>query len=162
METIAEFLAELHKLATHCQFGEQLNEALGDCLVCGLRTSAIQKRLLSEADLDLPRALRISQCRGGGHQCTEVTGPRSREGRRSLHPPKALFLLSYRTTPHSTTGVSPCELLLDHKLRTGQDLLLPDTCRKVTEKQLSQKVAHDSHSSARGLLVGQRVMVRNM
>ena len=60
-ETIAEFLAELRKLATHCQFGEQLNEALRDRLVCGLRNSAIQKRLLSEADLDLPKALRISQ-----------------------------------------------------------------------------------------------------
>ena len=60
-EIIAEFLAELCKLGTHCQFGEQLNEVLCDCFVCALCNSAIHKRLLSEADLDLPKALHIAQ-----------------------------------------------------------------------------------------------------
>ena len=72
------------------------------------------------------------------------------------------FLLSYRTTPHSTTGVSPCELFLGRRLRTLLDLLLLDTRRKVTEKQLSQKIAHDRHASPRGLSVVQHVMARNM
>ena len=61
MESIAEFLAELRRLATHCQFGAQLNEALRDRLVCGLRNPAIQKRLLAEADLDLAKALKLAQ-----------------------------------------------------------------------------------------------------
>ena len=58
-ETTAEFMAELPKLpklTMHCQFGEQLNEALCDHLVWDLRNSAIQKRLLMEADLDLPKS----------------------------------------------------------------------------------------------------------
>ena len=29
----------------------------------------------------------------------------------------ARFLFSYRTTPHTTTGVSPAELLMNRKLR---------------------------------------------
>ena len=57
------------------------------------------------------------------------------------------FLLSYRITPHSTTGVSPCELFVGHRLRMRLDLLLPDTRRKVTEKQLSQMIAHNRHAS---------------
>ena len=35
--------------------------ALRDQLVCGLRNKAIQKRLLTEADLDLKQALEISK-----------------------------------------------------------------------------------------------------
>ena len=36
-ESIAEFDAALRKLATHCEFGETLEEALRDRFVCGLR-----------------------------------------------------------------------------------------------------------------------------
>ena len=50
-ETIAEFDAALRKLATHCKFGETLEDTLRDRLVCGLRHEAIQRRLLSEKDL---------------------------------------------------------------------------------------------------------------
>ena len=38
----------------------------------------------------------------------------------------ASFLLSYRTTPHSTTGVPPCELFMGRHLRTRWDLLKPN------------------------------------
>ena len=44
-----------------CEFGEYLNDALRDCLVCGLRNTGIQKRLLSEANLTLPKAGEITQ-----------------------------------------------------------------------------------------------------
>ena len=33
------------------------------------------------------------------------------------------FLLSYRNTPHSTTGISPAEALLGHRLRWPMDLI---------------------------------------
>ena len=48
-KTIAEYIAELWRLATNCEFGEYLNDALRDRLVCGLRNMGIQKWLLSEA-----------------------------------------------------------------------------------------------------------------
>jgi len=35
----------------------------------------------------------------------------------------AQFLFSYRTTPQSTTGVSPAELLMERKLRSAFDLI---------------------------------------
>ena len=36
------------------------------------------------------------------------------------------FLLTYRTTPHSTTGQTPAELFLKRSLRTRLDILHPD------------------------------------
>ena len=60
-ESVAEYVAELRRLATHCQFGEYLDEALRDRLVCGMRNAATQKRLLSEPDLTLKKAIELSQ-----------------------------------------------------------------------------------------------------
>ena len=58
-ESVAEYVVELRRLATHCQFGEYLDEALRDRLVCGMRNTATQKRLLSEPELSLKR---LSNC----------------------------------------------------------------------------------------------------
>ena len=60
-ETISDYIAELRKLALHCEFGDYLDQALRDRLVCGLLSDSIQKRLLAEADLTLTRALSLSQ-----------------------------------------------------------------------------------------------------
>ena len=38
-ESITNFVVQLRKLATHCEFGDHLNEALRDRFVCGLRSS---------------------------------------------------------------------------------------------------------------------------
>ena len=53
-------MAELRKLTIHCQFRGYLDEALRDRLVCGLRNEAIQRKLLTEADLTVARALELS------------------------------------------------------------------------------------------------------
>ena len=60
-ETIAEYEAELRRLATHCQFEAHLSQALRDRLVCGLRNEATQKHLLSKSDLTLQQAVEIAQ-----------------------------------------------------------------------------------------------------
>ena len=60
-ENIATYLASLKQLAETCDYKAFLDEALRDQLVCGLRSEAIQKRLLTEAELDLKRTLEISQ-----------------------------------------------------------------------------------------------------
>lgn len=71
------------------------------------------------------------------------------------------FLLTYRTTPHSTTGTPPCELLMGRHLRTRWDLLQPDLGRHVRTKQWKQKEQHDQHVRMRVFPVGQSVMARN-
>ena len=60
-ESIADYVAQLRHLSAHCEFGEYLNDALRDRLVCGMRSESAQKRLLSESDLTFKRALELSQ-----------------------------------------------------------------------------------------------------
>jgi hypothetical protein len=59
-ESVNEYVFELKKLSSFCEFGEFLKEALRDTLVCGLKSEAIQKKLLSERDLDFDGAVRIA------------------------------------------------------------------------------------------------------
>nr|XP_055076811.1 uncharacterized protein K02A2.6-like [Misgurnus anguillicaudatus] len=59
-ESIAAYVAALKKLSEHCQFGDGLNDALRDRLVCGISQESTQKRLLTEADLTFKRAVEIA------------------------------------------------------------------------------------------------------
>ena len=59
-ESIGEYLAELRRLSTHCSFGDYLEQALRDRIVCGIRSENIQKRLLAEAELTLKRVVEIA------------------------------------------------------------------------------------------------------
>ncbi|KAK2557960.1 hypothetical protein P5673_019522 [Acropora cervicornis] len=47
-EAVSTFAAKLKHLASTCNFGTHLSEALRDRLVCGLRNKEIQKKLLTE------------------------------------------------------------------------------------------------------------------
>ena len=51
---------ELRRLATHCNFGSKLEEALRDRLVCGLKASMEGARCLSISDLTLQKALEVA------------------------------------------------------------------------------------------------------
>ena len=75
-ESVAMYVAELRRLATHCAFEAYLEEALRDRLVCGLRSESTQKRLLSEADLTLARAVEIAQSMEAAHKNAQaLKGP---------------------------------------------------------------------------------------
>ena len=80
-ESILSNVAKLRKLATHCNFGGNLDEALRDRLVCGLRNMQIQKRLLSEAKLKYSKAVKIvaatetAICDGSGLQSELNSNP---------------------------------------------------------------------------------------
>lgn len=56
-ESVVEFVAELRKLARFCEFGDFLEEALRDQLVCGLRNEQQQATLLAKHDLKLSTAI---------------------------------------------------------------------------------------------------------
>ena len=60
-EAMAQYLAELRKLTEHCDFRDNLEEALRDRLVCGIVSIPIQKRLLAEKDLTLQKTMEIAQ-----------------------------------------------------------------------------------------------------
>ena len=72
------------------------------------------------------------------------------------------FLFRYRTTPHSTTGRTPAELLYGRKLRTALDLLKPSTATqlKVDQSLIRQQRLHDSRAKNRNFQVGDEVFVR--
>ena len=62
---------------------------------------------------------------------------------RSLKHSLADFLLRYRTTPHSTTGISPAELLMKRRLRTQLSLVKPTLAQAIETKQEKQKECKD-------------------
>lgn len=60
-QSIAEYIVELRKLASTCNFVQFLEEALRDRFVCGILSENIQKRLLSESQLTFKGACQIAQ-----------------------------------------------------------------------------------------------------
>lgn len=73
----------------------------------------------------------------------------------------ARFLFRYRTTPHSTTGVSPAELLMNRQLQTHLDLLRPDLASRVASSQAKQKFYKDKDSRTRSYQVGDKVYAKS-
>ena len=73
----------------------------------------------------------------------------------------ARFLFHYRTTPHTTTGVTPAELLMGRKLRSHLDLLQPDLSSRILTRQAAQKIEHDKRSKERTFEEDDQVYVRN-
>ena len=82
----------------------------------------------------------------------------SEEG--SLETRVSRFLFKYRITPHSTTGVSPAEMLMGRKPRSRLDLLHPDIRSRVQNEQIKQKEIHDQHAVDRRLQPGDTVYAR--
>ncbi|XP_055680308.1 uncharacterized protein LOC129788359 [Lutzomyia longipalpis] len=58
-ESITDYVSELQLLASSCKFGQFLKEALRDKLVCGVRSSRIQARLLDE-DKNFDQTLKLA------------------------------------------------------------------------------------------------------
>ena len=73
----------------------------------------------------------------------------------------AKVLMAYRTTPQSTTGVSPSELLQGRRICTHLDLLKPSVTERVEQRQLQQKLSHDSSSRRMYFSKGETVYAQN-
>ena len=56
----------------------------------------------------------------------------------TVHSSISKFLLTYRTTPHATTGVAPSLLLMGRKIRTKLDLMLPNLLSEQQTKGWKQ------------------------
>ena len=84
-----------------------------------------------------------------------------RMGDRPIQERLSKFLLMYRLTPHSTTGIAPAEMLLGRRPRSVLDNLHPDPSDRVEHKQLKQKLSHDTSKLLRSFKVGQSVLAEN-
>ena len=71
------------------------------------------------------------------------------------------FLARYRSTPHVTTGVVPCELLCGRKIKTHLDLVHPTVQSSVSQHQCKQKLNYDRTSSEREFGIHDSVYVKN-
>ena len=82
----------------------------------------------------------------------------------TVHTRLSRFLLAYRSTPQTTTGVTPAELLLNRRLRTRLDLIRPELRHRVKTQQEAQKVHHDNTDNTkkeRQFAEGDNVLVKN-
>ena len=73
-ESVGDFVAELRRLASSCEFGDFLDDALRDRLVCGLSNETAQRRLFTEASGGVNRrpALVAEVCVNGSWISMEV------------------------------------------------------------------------------------------
>ena len=71
------------------------------------------------------------------------------------------ILMTYRSTPHAITGISPASLFLGRPIPTRFDLLRPEVGKKVRGVQTCQKHHHDAHARHREFAVGSRVIVHD-
>ena len=71
------------------------------------------------------------------------------------------FLFQYRITPHTTTGRTPAELLMNRELKSRLDLMRSDVSRTVTVQQERQKQHHDINSRQKKFSLQDPVYVRN-
>ena len=93
-ENISSYVAELHTLAEHCNFGGTLDVMIHNRLVCGVNDDSIQKRLLTEGDkLSLTKAILIAQ----SYETAEKDAT-------ELLPQDANTQPVYRVQPAPTTG----------------------------------------------------------
>ena len=84
---------------------------------------------------------------------------RLKEG--SLNTRLSRYLYTYRTTPHSTTGVSPAEMLFGRKMHTLFDRLSPSVEETARRNQERQRRSHDLHSRPRSFTEGETVYAKN-
>ena len=124
-EPLNDYVAELRRLARHCEFGSNLNEHLRDRLVCGLNNPATIRKLLAEANLDLKKAIHIAHATETAardanelHKETPVPNPSTActeckvQGSISNPRPRQQAMLSLRRHGPSSGGLSPQELHL--------------------------------------------------
>ena len=78
-----------------------------------------------------------------------------------LHPKIQNFLLTYCSTPHATTHVSPAKLFLNREVRTRLSLIKPDLAQTVASEQSKIKSYFDQHTKFRQFAPGDQVLARD-
>ena len=79
----------------------------------------------------------------------------------SLDTKLSRFLFSYRATPHSSTGLSPAELMFGRKLHSPLDNLRPNLGRQMHQEQERQRSIHDRRTRPREFALEDLVYAQN-
>ena len=121
-QSVATFAANLKHLASTCDFGAHLNEALCDCFVCGLRSKEIQKKFLTD-EHTFDRALKIAlgaevaekDVAGFSQNAVAQVNKLDLGNRRTFHPckpckppAKGQANKPSQASQHNNTGTSEC------------------------------------------------------
>jgi hypothetical protein len=86
---------------------------------------------------------------------------RNQKGGNDWEKNLAIFLLTYRITAHTTTGLAPSELLMKRQLRTRLDIMRPDVGKTVEQAQKRQQTNYRSSQQTREFKEGDLVWARN-
>ena len=71
------------------------------------------------------------------------------------------YLLQQHITPHTTTGQTPAELMMQRRLRSRLQLIKPDLNATVRKKQRSQKLTFDKKTKSQFFTVDETVHCKN-
>ena len=58
---MSDYVAELHRLAQHCNYGDTLDKMLRDRIVWGIKNEPTHKKLLQVSDLNYAKTLTVAQ-----------------------------------------------------------------------------------------------------
>ena len=98
---------------------------------------------------------------GAAERVVQTTKKASRQEGLPLEKATSSFLLCYRSTPCSTTGLTPSSLFMGCELRTCLDLMAPDVGGHVRDRQPAQEAHDNRHCRAWKLQVTQPVWAKN-
>ena len=104
-ESINQYVAELRRLAQHCQFGTQLDDMLCDRVIVGVRDDDLRRKLLAQPDTGLQKIQQIAIA----HETAARDASALTVGRDSATAEVHLVNRSSRTTPHASDHVTPAQ-----------------------------------------------------
>ncbi|XP_038063010.1 uncharacterized protein K02A2.6-like [Patiria miniata] len=102
-ESIAQYAVALRDLASPCQFGTFLDDALRDRLICGLRSEYVQKHLLTKDSLTFQKALDVAKTlETATKDLREIKGAHNTAAVHAMHPKPRQKMPHNRSTKPNT------------------------------------------------------------
>lgn len=139
-ESIADYVAELRKLTTHCKFEDTrdfLDESLRDRFVSGLRSESTRKRLFTEEKLTFARAIELAQNLDTASRDAQMKAEQSPSGSSTVHKV---------TSPSKKESCYRCGLT-NHK--ANECRFKEATCHKCGNKGHIKRACKSSRPSQR-------------
>ena len=143
-ETIAEYIAAIKRLSQHCNFGDNLQDALRDRFVCGLKDEATQKRLLQEPTLTFDKATAMAQAIETAHRdAAEIHGHGTIQD--SVHK---LSKSHHHNKPKQQTVHPPCQSCGKTNHARSNCFYRQATCKKCSKVGHIQTVCRSTKKNA--------------